>query len=127
MAPTHLASSRILAFKLGGAAKLPPVPARGPITPPPQTASREAIERGGLLYAQTCRLCHGAQAISGGMTPDLRYMTSETHKAFRDIVLYGARAKDGMAPFADMLNEADSDAIHAYLIDRAWQARGAGP
>jgi mono/diheme cytochrome c family protein len=28
-----------------------------------------------------------------------------------------------MAPFADMLNEKDADAIHAYLIDRAIAVR----
>ena len=53
------------------------------------------------------------------MTPDLRYMSSETHAAFKQIVLYGARAKEGMAPFADVLSEADADAIHAYIIDEA--------
>jgi quinohemoprotein ethanol dehydrogenase len=62
------------------------------------------------------------------MTPDLRYMSTETHKAFKDIVLYGARAKNGMAPFADLLKPEDADAIHAYLIDRAWATlNGAKP
>jgi quinohemoprotein ethanol dehydrogenase len=55
-------------------------------------------------------------------------MSADTHKAFKDIVLYGARAKDGMAPFADVLKPEDADAIHAYLIDRAWaQLKGAPP
>jgi quinohemoprotein ethanol dehydrogenase len=123
MAPTHRAPSRVLAFKLGGTAKLPPVPDRGPPTPPAQTASKETIAKGEAIYRGTCRLCHGLDVVSGGMTPDLRYMTTETHKAFKDIVLYGARAKDGMAPFADMLTPEDADAIHAYIIDRAWAAR----
>jgi quinohemoprotein ethanol dehydrogenase len=120
MAPTYRATSRILAFKLGGTAKLPPVPERADPTPPPQTASAEVVAKGEAIYRGTCRLCHGYQAVSGGMTPDLRYMSAATHKAFKDIVLYGARAKDGMAPFADMLKPDDADAIHAYLIDRAW-------
>jgi quinohemoprotein ethanol dehydrogenase len=60
------------------------------------------------------------------MTPDLRYMTADTHKQFRQIVLYGARAKQGMAPFADMFNEQDADAIHAYIIDRAIAAKDGG-
>ena len=120
MAPTYRATSRILAFKLGGNTKLPPVPERANPAPPPQTASGEVVAKGDSIYRGTCRLCHGYQAVSGGMTPDLRYMSAETHKAFKDIVLYGARAKDGMAPFADMLKPDDVDAIHAYLIDRAW-------
>ena len=46
-------------------------------------------------------------------------MSPETHAAFNNIVLYGARADQGMAPFADVLKEADADAIHAYIIDEA--------
>ncbi len=123
MAPTHRATSRILAFKLGATTALPPVPPMPPLVPPPQTASKEVIARGAQLYGATCRLCHGLNVESGGMTPDLRYMSAETHKAFKDIVLYGARAQDGMAPFADMFSEQDADAIHAYIIDRAHAAR----
>jgi quinohemoprotein ethanol dehydrogenase len=119
LAPTHRATSRILAFKLGGTATLPPVPPRGTPTPPPQTASKETIARGAQLYGDTCRICHGAAAVSGGMTPDLRYLSPQTHEVFKNIVLYGARAKDGMPPFADVLKEPDVEAIHAYLIDRA--------
>ena len=94
-----------------------------PLAPPPQTASKEVIAKGAALYAGNCRLCHGLNVVSGGMTPDLRYMTPETHKQFKQIVLYGARAKQGMAPFADMFSEQDADAIHAYIIDRAIAAR----
>jgi quinohemoprotein ethanol dehydrogenase len=126
MAPTHRATSRILAFKLGGTASLPPVPPLPPLAPPAQTASKEVIAKGAGLYAGTCRLCHGLNVVSGGMTPDLRYMTPETHKQFKQIVLYGARAKQGMAPFADMFNEQDDEAIHAYIIDRAIAARDGG-
>jgi quinohemoprotein ethanol dehydrogenase len=99
-----------------------------PLNPPAQTAAKEVVARGAGLYAATCRLCHGLNAVSGGMTPDLRYMSGETHKDFRDIVLFGKRAKDGMAPFADTYSEQDVEAIHAYLIDRAIAARdGAKP
>jgi quinohemoprotein ethanol dehydrogenase len=126
MAPTHRATSRILAFKLGGTATLPPVPPLPPLAPPAQTASKEVIAKGAALYAGTCRLCHGLNVVSGGMTPDLRYMTPETHRQFKQIVLYGARAKQGMAPFADMFSEQDVEAIHAYIIDRAIAARDGG-
>ena len=53
------------------------------------------------------------------MTPDLRYMSAADACGVQQIVLYGARAKEGMAPFADVLSEADADAIHAYIIDEA--------
>lgn len=119
LAPTHRATSRILAFRLGGTASLPAVPPRGKPAPPASTASPEIVARGAQLYSDTCRICHGAAVISGGMTPDLRYMAPETHKAFESIVLHGARAANGMPPFADVLQEADVAAIHAYVIDRA--------
>jgi quinohemoprotein ethanol dehydrogenase len=54
----------------------------------------------------------------GGMK-DLRWMTTETRAAFLDIVLRGSRAELGMASFADVLDEPQARAIHAYLIARA--------
>lgn len=54
--------------------------------------------------------------------PDLRYMSPETHKQFEQIVLYGARADRGMAPFADVLSEQDAEAIRAYIIEEAHHA-----
>jgi PQQ-dependent dehydrogenase (methanol/ethanol family) len=116
LTPIHRAPSRLLVFKLGGTASLPapePLPA---LAPPASTASAQTIARGKTLYGQWCRICHGGNVISSGMTPDLRYMSKDTHAAFNDIVVRGAR--NGMPPFADVINDADADAIHAFLIDR---------
>jgi quinohemoprotein ethanol dehydrogenase len=44
------------------------------------------------------------------------------HAAFKDIVLKGALAANGMERFDDLLSDKDADAIHAYLIDQSWQA-----
>jgi quinohemoprotein ethanol dehydrogenase len=55
------------------------------------------------------------------MTPDLRYLSPETHQDFPKIVLYGERAHRGMPPFAGTLTENDTEAIHAYLTDKARQ------
>ena len=55
------------------------------------------------------------------MTPDLRYLSPQTHAQFPKIVLYGERAHLGMPPFAGTLTETDIEAIHAYLIDKARQ------
>ena len=46
-------------------------------------------------------------------------MEPATHAAFLDIVLHGARARNGMASFADTLSQPDAEAIHHYLIARA--------
>jgi quinohemoprotein ethanol dehydrogenase len=55
------------------------------------------------------------------VTPDLRKLPIEVHDAFKDIVLGGAFTPVGMESFSDILSESDVDAIHAYLIDQAWQ------
>jgi quinohemoprotein ethanol dehydrogenase len=117
--PAYRAPTRILVFKLGGTAQLPPVPERQPPTPPASNASAGTLASGARLFRANCRICHGTDAISGGMTPDLRYLSPETHADFPDIVLYGARAHQGMPPFAGALTADDVDAIHAYLIDKA--------
>jgi sugar lactone lactonase YvrE len=49
-------------------------------------------------------------------------MTEDTHAAFNAIVLQGARRTRGMPQWDDVLDEDRSNAIHAYLIDLAWQA-----
>ncbi len=120
------AAARLLVFRLGGTAVLPPVkPQEERSQPPPLRASEAMVQKGAQLYAQTCALCHGQQAIGG--VKDLRYMTRDTHAAFKDIVLGGVRKDKGMASFADILTPEDADAIHAYLIARAnedWGGRG---
>jgi quinohemoprotein ethanol dehydrogenase len=117
------ASGRLLVFKLGGTATLPPlVPAPPPPAPPPLTASEATVRRGAELFASNCAVCHGQMAVGG--VKDLRFMDGQTHAAFNDIVLKGARAERGMANFANLLHPADADAIHAYLISRAQEEWG---
>ena len=112
--------ARVLVFKLGGHGTLPPLPDRPPIPlPPPSTASAEVVAKGGEVYAKTCANCHGPQAVGGGVIKDLRHMTPQTHGAFKDIVLKGQLIGVGMANFSNVLSDADADAVHAYLIDRA--------
>ena len=40
----------------------------------PYVGNERAIEIGKLAYGQNCARCHGLNAISGGMSPDLRYL-----------------------------------------------------
>jgi PQQ-dependent dehydrogenase (methanol/ethanol family) len=125
LTPVHQAPARLLAFKLGGTASLPapePLPA---LAAPASSASAQTIARGQSLYGQWCRICHGGNVVSSGMTPDLRYMSAETHASFNDIVVRGARP--GMPPFADVLSDGDADAIHAFLIDRARRDASSSP
>lgn len=114
---------RILAFKLGGG-NVPLPPIREPLgaipKPPAQTASLEVVQRGGEIYEKACGECH--YNIPGGY-PDLRRMSTGTHAAFNEIVLGGILQENGMAGFADILTAGDVDAIHAYLIKLANEAR----
>jgi quinohemoprotein ethanol dehydrogenase len=117
------ASARLLVFKLGGNVKLPPIkPEEKAEEPPRSNASEATIARGAQLYAQTCAVCHGQQATGG--VKDLRRMTRETHGKFNDIVLKGIYQDKGMASFADLLKPDEVEAIHAYLIARAYEDWG---
>jgi quinohemoprotein ethanol dehydrogenase len=113
------APARLLVFRLGGTASLPPLPenAAVPPEPPPLRASEATVARGAQLYAQTCAVCHGQNALGG--VADLRRMTAETHAQFNRIVLEGLYLEKGMASFSDILDEDEAEAIHAYLIARA--------
>lgn len=113
------APARLLVFRLGGTAQLPPLPANAfaPPEPPPLRASEATVARGAVLFAQTCAVCHGQNAIGG--VKDLRHMSAETHAAFNRIVLEGLFLDKGMASFADILTREDAEAIHAYIIARA--------
>jgi quinohemoprotein ethanol dehydrogenase len=112
------ASARLLVFKLGGTAQLPPLPEAAPIpNPPPLRETEDVVRRGAELFAATCAQCHGQLAVGG--VKDLRHMTPETHAAFGDIVLKGLRADKGMASFANLLKADEVQAIHAYVISRA--------
>jgi quinohemoprotein ethanol dehydrogenase len=120
----HDAPSRILVFKLGGTAILPATAPRAIPAPPPQTASAATVAKGETAYNKTCRICHGGNLISGGMTPDLRFMSATTHQQFEAIVLGGARSDRGMASFADVASVEDVEAIHAYIIAESGKAQG---
>jgi len=115
---------RLLVFKLGGTAKLPPMPKESlevpELAPPPKlTAAADVVAKGEQLYGQTCALCHGVAARGG--VKDLRHMSPQTHADFLAIVLGGKRAANGMASFADTLSPDQAEAIHQYLIARANQ------
>jgi quinohemoprotein ethanol dehydrogenase len=111
--------ARILAFKLGGTAQLPPLQAtaRTLAPPPPVTASEAQIARGAEVYAQNCALCHGQQARGGER--DLRWIGPDVRALFDAIVLGGTREAQGMPSFADVLTPEDVAAVHGYIVARA--------
>jgi quinohemoprotein ethanol dehydrogenase len=112
--------NRIIAFKLdGGNVPNPPALVDLPFPKPPEAHSSPAqLTLGEMRFNEQCSRCH---VFGLNVTPDLRKLPPEFHNAFKDVVLGGILAPGGMESFSDILTEADVDAIHAYLIDQAWQ------
>jgi quinohemoprotein ethanol dehydrogenase len=112
--------NRIIVFRLGGGpVPTPPARVEPPLVrPPAQRAAPEVIRRGEIRFAEECSRCH---VFGPSVTPDLRNLTPQVHDAFNAIVLRGVLAPAGMGRFDDVLSPQDADAIHAYLVDQAWQ------
>jgi quinohemoprotein ethanol dehydrogenase len=112
---------KLLAFKLGGDETLqePRVLDRSIPDQPPMTASADDLLRGEQLYNLVCSACHGGNVRSGGVLPDLRLLPEARHKIFKEIVIDGVLAGNGMASFADVLTVEDVERIHQYIISRA--------
>jgi quinohemoprotein ethanol dehydrogenase len=114
--------ARMLVFKLGGAAKLPPnvdyTPP--PLNPPQSTAAAEVIERGRVVYEQYCTVCHGVDGVQPrGLFPNLTTTPLlHTQEGF-DQVINGARAERGMGDFSKDVTPQDAIALREYLISRA--------
>jgi alcohol dehydrogenase (cytochrome c)/quinohemoprotein ethanol dehydrogenase len=119
--------SRVLAFKVGGTAALPAAPAPQPLAlnPPPATADAKTVAAGEPLFGRYCSVCHGENAVGGGVVPDLRASSFLGNDFFYEIVLNGAMKDAGMAAFKQVLSRDDVTAIRAYLIKRANEDKAA--
>jgi quinohemoprotein ethanol dehydrogenase len=117
----YVNDGRILAWKLGGSAQMPPLErlSKPPIRAPKLELSAARVERGRGLYGRHCARCHGVVTRSTGVIPDLKRSSEGVHESWNAIVLGGVLSGGGMASFADLLDEEGSDAIHAYVVFRA--------
>jgi hypothetical protein len=79
------------------------------------------ISMGNDAYHLYCGMCHGVGAVSGGVTPDLRHskMIGDLD-AFNAVVREGVLSSRGMAAFGTVLTASQTEAILAYIIDRAY-------
>lgn len=101
----------------------------------PYSGNKEAIKVGTSAYAQNCARCHGIDAISGGIAPDLRKLdrdcmslaedrkkacVKENQEYFATTVRKG-RVRNGavyMPPFEGILQQEAVWAIKAYVETR---------
>jgi quinohemoprotein ethanol dehydrogenase len=114
--------SRLLVFKVGGTASLPPLEAHAfVINPPPEPTDAASIARGEPLFGQYCSACHGENGIGGGVVPDLRASNFLNMDFYYNIVLDGALKDAGMASFKSSLTRDDATAIRNFIIHRANQ------
>lgn len=85
----------------------------------PYTGNAKAIEIGASAYNQNCARCHGLEAISGGIAPDLRYLElgESGDEWFMERFRKGA-SHDGkvyMPAFGDVLGQEAGWAIRSWL------------
>ncbi len=89
----------------------------------PYEGNAKAVEIGASGYNKNCARCHGLDAKSGGMAPDLRELEKgeSADGYFLSRVLHGAQ-RDGrykMPPFAGTLSQEAIWAIRTYIQSEA--------
>jgi mono/diheme cytochrome c family protein len=111
----------MFAFKLNGTGAFGPDP---PLAPPPnpplQVASPAQVALGETVYGRRCGLCHGFDAVSGNILPDLRrsaFLTSPP--AWQSVVIGGALASRGMISWRESITPAQAEAVRAFVGERA--------
>lgn len=102
----------------------------------PYRGNADAVKVGSSAFAGNCAACHGLEAVSGGITPDLRKLDNEC-AGFADAAKKAACVKDNdayfietvrkgrtrngtfkMFPFEGKLNQEAMWAIKTYLETR---------
>lgn len=82
----------------------------------------KAVEIGSKGYNSNCARCHGLEAISGGLAPDLRFLEADDFgdEWFLDRVLNGYHQNGAvkMPPFGDILSQEAIWAIRTYIETR---------
>ncbi len=123
--------ARLLVYKLGGTVTLPPhdVYVPPPLNPPEQFGDAALLTKGEAQYNSHCASCHGNNtARVASLFPDLRYAGALwTADGFKAIVIDGALQDNGMVSFRKVLTPDDAEAIRAYVVHLANEAKKAPP
>jgi quinohemoprotein ethanol dehydrogenase len=120
--PAVAPNGRVLVFKVGGTATLPPAPVidMPPANPPKGNWTAAQIAKGGYLFEGNCGICHGSGAMSSGVLPDLRRSGALDDKALWDQIVYnGALHGRGMVSFKKYFTPDQVEAIRGYVGEQA--------
>jgi len=83
----------------------------------------KAVEIGSKGFNSNCARCHGLEAVSGGLAPDVRFLEANDFgdEWYLDRVLNGYEQNGAvkMPPFADILSQEAIWAIRTYIETRA--------
>ncbi|WP_242091742.1 PQQ-dependent dehydrogenase, methanol/ethanol family [Aestuariivivens sediminicola] len=113
---------RILAFKLGGKkTPLPPAASNLAVPKPPNMKIDQTLAgKGESIFENYCISCHQAGYDYNWYSqyPNLAKLSEPTYRLLNDIVLKGIYSQNGMASFADVLEESDVEAIKHFLVSR---------
>jgi len=89
------------------------------VTVNPYRGNEKALEIGQSAYGQNCARCHGLDAISGGIAPDLRYLeTGDSGDEWFIQRFQHGSARDGkvyMPPMGEVLGQKAGWAIRTWI------------
>jgi len=111
---------RMMVFKIGGEQLEKPIASIAQLNPTIVELNPDSliIAQGEYEYYQHCGVCHGLDAIGGGVLPDLRMLDAQANASFVGSVLGGVHGS-GMASFQDVLTPDQAIQIHEYIKSRA--------
>ena len=115
-------NGRVLVFKLDGKRQLPKAtqPVFAAANPPKDMFTLAQVNEGATIYAGTCAFCHGPDAYSSGILPDLRRSAVLTDAdAWKSVVHDGALKANGMVAFSRWYKPAQVEAVRAYVGEQA--------
>ncbi len=119
--PRPMPNGRLLVFKLGAkTAYSVPKMENPPATVVADAFAPAQMTQGQKLYASNCGVCHGAEAASSGVLPDLRRSGLIADKAaWNKVVIGGALKERGMISFAKYMNADEAETVRAYVAGQA--------
>ena len=114
---------RVLTFALDGNSSLPAAAAAAPVSKvddPAFVIDDGLVDKGNVVYAEHCFMCHGVAVVAAGAAPDLRRSAIPLDAAvFESVVRGGALKSKGMPQFQELQDE-DLNGLRNFI---RYQAR----